>query len=178
MGLGPQEVDSGREGDGGQRRVAPRLQFLPMVRVLDFGPFATSAEARGELTVLLASRVLLGVRPGGARDRRRPPASSCRSARQRRAGAHILPAWRSCLPVHADQDDRPEHGGVDTGYGVSKERKIGIFLGLLASLGLVAGGYLKAKEAGELPGSLGGAKGGRHRPARRRPPERHRHRHH
>jgi hypothetical protein len=43
---------------------------------------------------------------------------------------------------------------------VSKDRKIGIFLGLLASIGLVAGAYLNAKETGDLPGSIGGAKGG------------------
>jgi hypothetical protein len=51
--------------------------------------------------------------------------------------------------------------GVDlSGTGVSKDRKIGIFLGLLASIGLVAGAYLNAKETGDLPGSIGGAKGG------------------
>jgi hypothetical protein len=55
----------------------------------------------------------------------------------------------------------PGTGGVDiSGSGVSKERKIGIFLGLIASAGLVAGAYLNAKEAGELPGSLGGGKKG------------------
>lgn len=41
-------------------------------------------------------------------------------------------------------------GGVD----VSKTRKIGIFLGLLSSIGLVAGAYLNAQAAGELPGGL------------------------
>ena len=55
----------------------------------------------------------------------------------------------------------PGTGGVDiSGSGVSKERKIGIFLGLISSAGLVAGAYLNAKEAGELPGALGGSKGG------------------
>ena len=55
----------------------------------------------------------------------------------------------------------PGTGGVDiSGTGVSKERKIGIFLGLLASIGLVAGAYLNAKETGDLPGSLGGSSGG------------------
>jgi hypothetical protein len=55
----------------------------------------------------------------------------------------------------------PSTGGVDIGqFGVSKERKIGIFLGLIASAGLVAGAYLNVKEAGELPGALGGNKGG------------------
>ena len=56
----------------------------------------------------------------------------------------------------------PSTGGVDlAGTGVSKERKIGIFLGLLASIGLVAGAYLNAKETGDLPGSLGrGTSGG------------------
>jgi hypothetical protein len=52
----------------------------------------------------------------------------------------------------------PSTGGVDiSGTGVSKDRKIGIFLGLLASIGLVAGAYLNAKETGDLPGSLGGS---------------------
>jgi hypothetical protein len=52
----------------------------------------------------------------------------------------------------------PSTGGGDiSGTGVSKDRKIGIFLGLLASIGLVAGAYLNAKETGDLPGSLGGA---------------------
>ena len=55
----------------------------------------------------------------------------------------------------------PSTGGVSlAGTGVSKDRKIGIFLGLLASIGLVAGAYLNAKETGDLPGALGGAKGG------------------
>jgi hypothetical protein len=47
-------------------------------------------------------------------------------------------------------------------YGIdgSKSRKIGIFLGLISSAGLVAGAYLNAKEAGELPGPLAGKKGG------------------
>ena len=55
----------------------------------------------------------------------------------------------------------PSTGGVDIGqFGVSKERKIGIFLGLIASAGLVVGAYLNVKEAGELPGTLGGTKGG------------------
>ena len=52
------------------------------------------------------------------------------------------------------------HGVSLAGTGVSKDRKIGIFLGLLASIGLVAGAYLNAKETGDLPGSLGGASGG------------------
>jgi hypothetical protein len=55
----------------------------------------------------------------------------------------------------------PSTGGVSlAGTGVSKDRKIGIFLGLIASAGLVAGAYLNAKETGDLPGTLGGAKGG------------------
>jgi hypothetical protein len=55
----------------------------------------------------------------------------------------------------------PSTHGVDVGaFGVSKERKIGIFLGLIASAGLVAGAYLNAKETGDLPGAIGGAKGG------------------
>jgi hypothetical protein len=55
----------------------------------------------------------------------------------------------------------PSTHGVDVGnFGVSKERKIGIFLGLLASIGLVAGAYLNAKETGDLPGPLAGGTGG------------------
>jgi len=55
----------------------------------------------------------------------------------------------------------PSTNGVSlAGTGVSKDRKIGIFLGLIASAGLVAGAYLNAKETGDLPGALGGAKGG------------------
>jgi hypothetical protein len=55
----------------------------------------------------------------------------------------------------------PSTGGVDlSGTGVSKDRKIGIFLGLIASAGLVAGAYLNAKETGDLPGAIGGAAGG------------------
>lgn len=55
----------------------------------------------------------------------------------------------------------PSTGGVSiSGTGVSKDRKIGIFLGLLASAGLVVGSYLNAKETGDLPGALGGSKGG------------------
>ncbi len=54
----------------------------------------------------------------------------------------------------------PSTGGVDlAGTGVSKDRKIGIFLGVLASLGLVVGAYLNAKETGDLPGALGGRQG-------------------
>jgi hypothetical protein len=53
----------------------------------------------------------------------------------------------------------PGTGGVDiSGTGVDKERKIGIFLGLIASAGLVVGAYMNSREAGELPGSLGGRK--------------------
>src|SRR5262249_21123362 len=40
------------------------------------------------------------------------------------------------------------------------DRKIGLWAGLLFSLGLLVGGYLMAKERGELPQQLGGAKGG------------------
>lgn len=51
----------------------------------------------------------------------------------------------------------PSTHGVDIGrFGVSKSRKIGIFLGLIASAGLVAGAYLNAQEAGELPGKSRG----------------------
>jgi len=52
----------------------------------------------------------------------------------------------------------PGTNGVDiSGTGVSKDRKIGIFLGLIASIGLLAGAYLNAKETGDLPGALGGS---------------------
>jgi hypothetical protein len=65
----------------------------------------------------------------------------------------------------------PSTGGVDiSGTGVSKDRKVGIFLGLLASIGLVAGAYLNAKETGDLPGSLGGASGGTAPPPPPAPP--------
>ena len=40
------------------------------------------------------------------------------------------------------------------------DTKIGFWLALLSALGLAVGGYLMAKEAGELPAALGGAKGG------------------
>ena len=39
-------------------------------------------------------------------------------------------------------------------------RKFGIFVGLIASAGMVVGAYMSIKESGELPGSLGGSKGG------------------
>ncbi len=42
----------------------------------------------------------------------------------------------------------------------SSSTAIGFYLGIIAAVGLTAGGYMMAKEAGELPGSLGGAKGG------------------
>jgi hypothetical protein len=42
----------------------------------------------------------------------------------------------------------------------SDNTAIGFYLGILAAIGLTVGGYLMAKEAGELPGNLGGAKGG------------------
>ena len=42
----------------------------------------------------------------------------------------------------------------------SDSTAIGFYLGIIAAAGLTAGGYMMAKEAGELPGSLGGAKGG------------------
>jgi uncharacterized membrane protein len=54
----------------------------------------------------------------------------------------------------------PSTGGVNIGnFGISKSRKIGIFLGLLASIGMVVGAYLNVKEAGDLPDALGGKKG-------------------
>jgi hypothetical protein len=65
----------------------------------------------------------------------------------------------------------PSTGGVDiSGTGVSKDRKIGIFLGLLASIGLVAGAYLNAKATGDLPGSLGGSSGAEPPPPPAPPP--------
>ena len=57
-----------------------------------------------------------------------------------------------------------------SGSGVDKDRKIGIFLGLLASIGLVAGSYLNAKATGDLPGSLGGSTGGAATPPPPGPP--------
>jgi hypothetical protein len=45
-------------------------------------------------------------------------------------------------------------------FTVSLDRKFGLWLGLVATAGLAVGGYLIAKEAGELPGALGGAKDG------------------
>jgi hypothetical protein len=43
--------------------------------------------------------------------------------------------------------------------------KFGLYAGLLLSLGLAIGGYLMAREAGELPSALGGAQGGSTPPA-------------
>jgi hypothetical protein len=45
-------------------------------------------------------------------------------------------------------------------FTASLDRKLGLWLGLLASLGLFVGGYLMAKERGELPAQLGGSGGG------------------
>ncbi|MFI5047915.1 MAG: hypothetical protein ACHQIG_12690 [Acidimicrobiia bacterium] len=60
----------------------------------------------------------------------------------------------------------PGTGGVSlAGTGVSKDRKIGVFLGLAASIGLVVGSVMNLREAGEMPGKLGGAKGGDTPPA-------------
>ena len=42
----------------------------------------------------------------------------------------------------------------------------GFYIGLICAAGLAVGGYLMAKEAGELPGALGGAKGGGTTPPR------------
>jgi uncharacterized membrane protein YhaH (DUF805 family) len=53
----------------------------------------------------------------------------------------------------------PSTHGVDV-PGLSKDRKIGIFLGLISSIGLMAGAYLNAKETGDLPGAIGPARGG------------------
>ena len=62
----------------------------------------------------------------------------------------------------------PSTGGVDIGgIGVSKERKIGIFLGLLASIGLVAGRLPQRQGDGRPAGSAGGGAGrSRSAPAR------------
>jgi hypothetical protein len=47
----------------------------------------------------------------------------------------------------------PGTGGVDiSGTGIDKERKIGIFLGFIASLGLVGGAFMNLRESDELPG--------------------------
>jgi hypothetical protein len=65
----------------------------------------------------------------------------------------------------------PSTGGVSlSGTGVSKDRKIGIFLGLIASAGLVVGAYLNGKETGDLPGALGGGAGSAPPPAPPSPP--------
>jgi hypothetical protein len=42
----------------------------------------------------------------------------------------------------------------------SSDTAIGMYIGILCGVGLVAGGYLMAKEAGELPQQLGGKGGG------------------
>jgi hypothetical protein len=47
----------------------------------------------------------------------------------------------------------------------SSDLAFGFYVGILASLGLAVGGYLMAKEAGELPDALGGKKGGATPPA-------------
>ena len=52
----------------------------------------------------------------------------------------------------------------------SSSTAIGFYLGIIAAAGLTAGGYMMAKEAGELPGSLGGAKGGSSAPPPPGPP--------
>ena len=47
----------------------------------------------------------------------------------------------------------PGTSGVDiSGTGIDKERKIGIFLGFLASLGLVGGAVMNLREGDEIPG--------------------------
>jgi hypothetical protein len=43
--------------------------------------------------------------------------------------------------------------------------KFGLYAGLILTAGLAIGGFLMAKEAGELPSALGGAKGGSTPPA-------------
>jgi hypothetical protein len=52
------------------------------------------------------------------------------------------------------------HGVSLSGTGVSKDRKIGIFLGLAASIGLVVGSVMNLRESGEMPPALGGTKSG------------------
>jgi hypothetical protein len=52
----------------------------------------------------------------------------------------------------------------------SSNTAIGFYLGIIACIGLTVGGYLMAKEAGELPGALGGAKGDSAPPAPPSPP--------
>jgi hypothetical protein len=44
--------------------------------------------------------------------------------------------------------------------------KIGIYIGLISAAGLAVGGYLTAKERGELPASMGGSSGGGAMPPR------------
>jgi hypothetical protein len=60
----------------------------------------------------------------------------------------------------------PGTSGVDiSGTGINKDRKIGIFLGLAASIGLIVGSIMNLRESGEMPGALGGSKSGDAPPA-------------
>ena len=63
VGLGPQEVDTRRDGDRRQRRVAVDLQFLPRGTRYDLGPFSTSAATAGRRPGAFWSimAILLGV---------------------------------------------------------------------------------------------------------------------
>jgi hypothetical protein len=45
---------------------------------------------------------------------------------------------------------------VAKAFGVEKTREIGIFIGLICTAGLAAGGYLVAKEKGQLQLPKGG----------------------
>jgi len=50
----------------------------------------------------------------------------------------------------------PELPEVAKAFGVEKTREIGIFIGLICTAGLAAGGYLVAKEKGQLQLPKGG----------------------
>jgi hypothetical protein len=55
----------------------------------------------------------------------------------------------------------PGFGGVSfDDAGIDLTRSVGVFLGFLASLGIVAGGFLSARERGEMIPGVGGAAAG------------------
>ena len=127
--LGHQQAQHRREGDRGQRHAAPDLLLLPLARVLLPG-FSESKSAWTFTLCWLA--VVLGVLMAGYVIAK-PQASTCPNWATS-VGAHPARRGDRGLPLHPHQADRrPEHGwGRHLGTGVSKDRKIGIFLGLLA----------------------------------------------
>ena len=62
----------------------------------------------------------------------------------------VEPAAPRILPAQ-------DHAAIDADEERARNLTKGI--GIIAAAGLTVGGYLMAKEAGELPGNLGGAKG-------------------